>query len=273
MGLQVTVENLDEVDSKYHDLYTERDGKYVLTGVDGLKTQADIDRLQGALTKERNDHKKVRDSLSVLGDRKLDEVLALADRVPELEAAASGKLDDEKINGIVEARIKTRVAPVERERDNLRKENGELQTRVADFETQSRTRKVHDAVREAVGKSQGFTQSAVEDALMYAERTFEVTEDGAVVTRDAVGVTPGIDPSVWLTEMMNKKPHWWGPTQGGGATGNRQGGGGGGQNPFTREHWNMTEQGRLLKENRARAEQLARSAGTTVGGGMPPEKK
>ena len=44
MALQIIVETLDDVDEKYHDLYTEKDGKFHLTGVDGMKTQADIDR-------------------------------------------------------------------------------------------------------------------------------------------------------------------------------------------------------------------------------------
>ena len=61
MKLKLVVEKLDEIDSKYHDLYTEKDGKYEFTGVEGIKTQADIDRLQTALTKERADHKSTKE--------------------------------------------------------------------------------------------------------------------------------------------------------------------------------------------------------------------
>ena len=35
----------------------------------------------------------------------------------------------------------------------------------------------------------------------------------------------------------------------------------------------MTEQGKLLKEDRPKAEQLARIAGTKIGGGRPAPKK
>ncbi|QFR59625.1 hypothetical protein P6F33_gp24 [Pseudomonas phage Quinobequin-P09] len=100
----------------------------------------------------------------------------------------------------------------------------------------------------------------------------EVNEEGKVVTRDGVGVTPGIDATVWLTEMQSKKTHWWGPSQGGGAGGNRSGSGGG-ANPWSADGWNMTEQGRILKENRSRAEQMAKSAGTTIGGPRPQPRK
>jgi hypothetical protein len=79
---------------------------------------------------------------------------------------------------------------------------------------------------------------------------------------------------VWLTEMQAKRPHWWGTTSGGGSRGNNGSGGPpSGNNPFSREHWNMTEQGKLIRTNRVRAEQLAKSAGTKIGGGMPALKK
>jgi hypothetical protein len=35
----------------------------------------------------------------------------------------------------------------------------------------------------------------------------------------------------------------------------------------------MTEQGRLVRENRSEAERLAKAAGTTIGGGKPDRKK
>ena len=91
------------------------------------------------------------------------------------------------------------------------------------------------------------------------------------MTKENVGCTPGISPEVWLNEMQSKRPHWWGPSGGGGA------GGSGGQrqftnNPWTNENWNLTEQGKILMENASRADQLAKSAGTTVGGKRPAGK-
>lgn len=272
MGLKAIVENLDDVPQQFHELYTQKGDKYELTGVEGIKTQADVDRLQGALTKERNDHKTVRERLALLGDRKIEDVLATLDRLPELEAAAAGKLDENKLNELVEGRIKTRVAPVEREKGQLVQKVQELSGMVEQYQTKEKVRTIHDAVRDAVGKAQGFQSSAVEDALLYAERMLEVNEEGRVVTRDGVGVTPGIDAAVWLSEMQAKKAHWWGPSQGGGAGGNRNGAGNGG-NPWSAEGWNMTEQGRILKENRSRAEQLAKSAGTSIGGPRPQPRK
>lgn len=271
MGLKAILDNLDDVPEHFHELYTEKNGKYEFTGVEGMKTQADVDRLQSALSKERNDHKGTRERFSVLGDRDLDEVVTLLDRIPELEAAAAGKIDDAKLNELVEGRIKTKVAPLEREKGNLAKQVQELSGALEQYQTKERVRTIHDEVRRAATAAK-LLPEAMEDALMLAERVLELDDEGRVVVKDGVGFTPGVEPSVWLTDLQPKRPHWWGPSQGGGSTGNNRGGGGG-ANPWTAEGWNMTEQGRILVENRSRAEQLAKSAGTTIGGPKPQPRK
>lgn len=270
MALKAIVDSIDDLPEDVKKEYVEKNGKFELQ-VEGMKTQADIDRLQGALTKERNDHKVVRERLGLLGDRKIEDVLSQLDRIPELEAAAAGKLDEKQLDQLVEGRIRTKLAPIERERDTLRGQLGEKDKLIEGYTVKERTRAIHDAVRAAAATSKVLPE-ALEDALMLAERVFEVNEDGKVTTKDNVGVTPGVEPSVWFTDLQTKRPHWWGPSQGGGAGGNRNGGGNGG-NPWTADGWNMTEQGRILKENRSRAEQLAKAAGTTIGGPRPQPRK
>lgn len=271
MGLKAILDTLDDVPEHFHELYTEKNGKYELTGIEGIKTEADVTRLQSALTKERNDHKQTREKFSVLGDRKPEEVVELLDRIPELEAAASGKIDENKLNELVEGRLKTKLAPLEREKGTLAQRAQELEGLVQQYQTKERTRTIHDEVRSAAAKAKVLPE-AMEDALMLAERVFEVDESGKVTAKEGVGCTPGVDPAVWFTELQSKRPHWWGPSQGGGAAGNR-GGAGGGANPWSAEGWNMTEQGKILRENPTRAEQLAKSAGTTIGGKKPQPRK
>lgn len=273
MAIKALVDKLDDVPEQYRDLYTEKNGKFELTGVEGMKTQADIDRVQAGLAKERTEHKATKTALSAWGDRKADEVIAILDRVPELEAAAAGKLDENKINTMVESRVGSKLAPVQRQVATLTANLAEKDAIIAGYQTKERTRSIHDGVRDAISKTKGFQASAAEDALMLAERMFEVNEDGKVVTKDGVGVTPGVDAVVWLTDMQQKRPHWWGPTEGGGAGGSGNGNREGGDNPFTAANWNMTKQGEILRANPTRAEQLARAAGTTVGGPKPAAKK
>jgi len=78
---------------------------------------------------------------------------------------------------------------------------------------------------------------------------------------------------VFLTEMQDKRPHWWPKSVGGGAGGSGNGFGGA-ANPWTAENWNMTQQGAYVKENGMdKATQMAKAAGTTVGGMKPAAKK
>lgn len=269
MAIKALVDKLEDVDEKYRDLYTEKNGKFELTGVEGMKTEADITRLTTALEKERKDHKLTKGVWSVLGDRKPDDVIAILDRVPELEAAAAGKIDDVKLNELVEKRMVAKTGPLDRQIKTLTQQNTEFQTQIQGYQAKDVQRAMHDAIRDAFGKAKGIQATALEDALVQGERMLTVSEDGKIITKDGVGVTPGVDAVVWLTEMKEKRPHWWGPTEGGGANGSN-GGGNNGSNPFANATWNMTEQSVIYKQNPTRAHALAKSAGTTVGGLKPP---
>lgn len=271
MGLKAVYIDINEVPEQFRELYTEKNGQYELTGIEGVKTDEDVRRVQSALTKERNDHKQTKEKFSALGDLKPDDIIAKLDRIEELEQIAAGKVDDTKINELVETRLRSRVAPIEREKKMLETKVAELSGTLDQFVTRDRTRTIHDEVRRAA-VAQKLLPEAIEDALVLAERIFEVDENGKVVSKDGVGVTPGVDPAVWFTELQPKRPHWWPGSAGGGAGGNRGGGGGSEKNPWAADSWNLTEQGRILTANRAKAEQLAKSAGTSIGGPRPAKK-
>lgn len=276
LKLKAVADSLDDLPDVVHELYTERDGKFVLTGIDDATLLPGVAKLKSENAQRRLAETAANEALkkySPLKDLDITDILAKLEKYPELELAADGKVDEGKINTIVETRLKAKLSPVERERDALKTGIQERDVKISEFEKKERTRTIHDSVRGAIVNIQGFQQAAIEDALMYAERMLEVSEDGQVVTRDNVGVTPGLQASVWLTEMQQKKPHWWGPSAGGGANPNRPNGGGFGSNPWTSETWNVTEQGKILSTDRKRAEQLAKSAGTTIGGLRPAAKK
>lgn len=269
MAIKAIIDSLDEVDEKYRDLYVEKNGKFEAQ-IDGARSQADIDRLSSALKKERDDHKATREKYSFLSDLEPAKVQEMLDKYPELEAAATGKIDEVKLNQLLEGRLNSHTAPLKRELDKLRKESQDKDGLIDGYKTRDKQRAISDAVRQAAAKLK-VQESAIEDAILLGDRHFEMSEDGTIVTRDGVGVTPGVSAEVWLTDMQSKRPHWWGPSVGGGAGGQR-GSLGGGSNPWSAESWNMTQQGQILRENRSKAEQLAKAAGTTIGGPKPASK-
>ncbi len=264
----------EEIPETYRDLYTERNGQWELTGIQGIKTAADFERQQAGLTKERDDHKATKDLLApwtALG-KSIEDVQSILDRLPELEAAASGNgIDEDKMNELVEGKVRTRLAPVERENEGLKKTVGELQESIAEYQRKDTQRTIADAVREVLVE-QKVIDTAHEDVLMLANSMFEVTEDGAVITRDNVGVTPGSSPKDWLAEMQPKRPHWW-PASSGGGAGGGGGGGGGANNPWTKDHWSVTAQGAYVRQHgQEKAEAMAKAAGSHIGAVAPPVK-
>ena len=93
------------------------------------------------------------------------------------------------------------------------------------------------------------------------------------MVKEGLQSSQGLGPKDWLADIQKTRPHWWPESEGGGAGGNRSGTGSFANNPFSLEHWNLTEQGKITVSDHARAEQLAKAAGTTIGGGKPAPKK
>ncbi len=272
MALKAILDSVDDLPDDVKKEYSEHEGKFVLQ-VDGMKSQSDFDKLSTTLRKVTKEHGDLKKRIEPLGDRKIEDVITSLDRIPELEEAAKGKLDEAGIEKVVEGRIKAKLGPVERERDTLKGQLADKDKQIEDYTAKERRAAIHDAVRKAATTAKVLPE-AIEDALLLAERVFELNEDGKVIAKDNVGVTPGIVPTDWFTDLQKTRPHWWGPSAGGGAGGNR-GGGAGGDNPWTDAHWNRTKQGDIYKADKARAEQMAKAAGhaSAVGANRPVTKK
>ena len=277
MQLGTTHDKIEDIPEEYRGLYTEQDGKFICTGIAGIKTQTDIDRIMGGLTKERDDHKTTKASLHVWDGMDHKEITSKLDRFAELEVAAKGNKDemDAKLEELTEARVVTRLAPVERENKTLKTRCDELGVIATTLQAEKTQRTIGDQVLAACVKSK-VVEHARPDVIMLANQGMEVGDDGkTVLTKEnPYGVTPGLAPDVFLTEMQPIRTNWWPPTVGGGSTGSGNTFGAGGTNPWTHDGWNMTKQGAYFKENgKEKAEQMARTAGTTVGGPKPEPKK
>lgn len=267
ISLNYSYDSLDQVPEAYRGLYSENNGKVVLSAVVGIKTQDDVNAVQEALRKERNDHKSVKDKLAKLGDREIDDVLTMLDRIPELEAAAKGA---DNIDERVAARLQQETAPLKRTIQGYETELETLRASVAEYQQRETNRDISDNVVKYATKTKVLPE-AVDDVCFMARSIFEKNEDGNIVAKNGIpGVTPGITPEVWLTELRQSKPFYWPasnlPHMGTG------GGHQGGNNPWSAEHWNMTEQGKIYTANPKKAEQLAAQAGTSIGGPKPAAK-
>lgn len=275
--LKASYDKADEIPAGYEALFTQRGEKFELTGIAGVKTDGDVSRVSEALRKERSDHTALKAKVrGTFGENaNLDEIRTQLDSIPDLQAqieAAANPKDTTKIEQLVEARLRQRLAPVERERDQLKAQVTTLTGEVDNFKGIESTRGIHDELR-AAGTKLKVLPGALDDILAAHSGIFEKDEAGNVVTKDVPGVTPGISAEVWLTDMQSKKAHWWPSSNGGGAGGGPRGGLPNGKNPWSGKDWNLTEQGKIFKENPERAKQFAGLAGVPVTGGKRPAAK
>lgn len=272
-GIALSYEKAEDVPEAHKDLYTERDGKWLLTGVEGGGYDS-IQRLTEGNRKEREDHKATKAKYAKLNGKDIDQLLERDAEYDELKIKAehNGTMDETKIEQMVGIRLKQKLAPLERE-------NADLKTKVTGYETEITTlkgndasRRIRDTIRTAATKLK-VTDTALEDVQILGERLFEIDDTGRIVAKDNVGVTPGIDPEMWLGDQREKKPHWFPGNVGGGSGGGRGNQGGGGTNPWSAEGWNLTEQGKILKEDRSKAERMAAMHGVDLKNPKRPVKK
>jgi hypothetical protein len=273
--LEFQYDNLSAVPEAFRSLYSEKDGKAVLTHVNGVKSITDVNNLTEALRKERSDHAAVKSQLSPWASlgKKPEEILGQLDRIRELELAAEGKIDDKKINEMAESRAAQKVGPIERQ---LRDTTMTLETITKErdaFRDQLYRRDMSDSVR-SIATEMKVLPTAIADVEMFAQFALERQEDGTFITKSGIpGVTPGLDAKGLLKEMQKHRPHWW-PNSGGGGAGGGMSGINGDKNPWSAEHWNLTAQGQIIREHgRTKADELAKLAGSFVGATKATQKK
>lgn len=282
--LKLQYDSEDDIDEAFRPLFTEKDGKFNFTGIAGLKTKADIDKVNVGIKKEREVSEGLKTKLRLFGDgtvgvdstledwRNLHSGIAgKLDTIPELEAAAKGNMNKDEIEEAVTRRLTTKMGPIERENATLKATNAEQATTIDGFNKADVSRSIGKAIHKELVDAK-VRPEAFDDAMRLATSVFEIrADDSEIVTRDNVGFPPGLDPKTWLTDLQESRRHWWPESVGGGAGGSKTSASFG-KNPFSHEHWSLTEQGRAVRENPKRADQMRKSAGVEIGGGRPKAK-
>ena len=278
--LKVSYEKSEEIPEGYADLYAERNGHMELIGVEGMKTQQDIDKLQEAARKERELHKATKEKLDKFADVDPDALPGMLEELKEAQAklatlTAEGKIDAAAIDERIQAAVNRAVGPVQRDKEGLarqldaqKKVVAEKEAIVAKLEADKQQERIQNSIRNALLDAK-VIPAAIEDAVLVGERMFELV-DGKLVTRPDIGITPGLAPKEWAKDMQQSRPYWWPESVGGGAVGARAGIGSVKENPWSAEAWSLTNQGKVIKEKgEAVAADMAARVGSKIGATHP----
>lgn len=234
---------------------------YTQTELDEAVKQAVAEQVAGLKAKNGEvigDNKKLKEQLAQFDGIDPEVVKAVLKNFADNEEAkliAEGKIDE-----VLSKRTERMKAAHDKEMAKLQEALEAANARAAKFTD----RVLGDAVR-AAGADAGIHKTAFEDAIARARDVFEVADDGEAVAKDGVFGKDGKPLSLkeWFEGMKDSAPHWFPAPQGGGL-GHNSSHSAGRNNPWEAAHWNLTEQGRIYKQNPELAHALAAQAGRKI---------
>lgn len=257
MPLKLTITKLEDVAEPLRTFYRQRsDGADFILDVDGGVVAKSVhDEFR---TKNVELMKKLKD----LGDLTPEGVLEMQEKVTKLETdlAAARKNKDAD----AEARIKAVQDGLQKKLDEAAKLAGDYKGRLENVLIDQQVAKVAAEV--------GAHATAIDDIAARVRPRFKVGEDNVPYAVDAQGQKVygedgkalGIDGAV--RQLTKQAPHLFKSSSGGGASNSSAGGGRStaAGNPWKKESWNVTEQMKAIKADKAEASRMAAEAGTTL---------
>jgi hypothetical protein len=285
MALKFKFKTKDEIPADHLPLYAEREGAFVLD-VEGAVDKAKLDEFRTtnvALLKERDELKQRFEGIDPEEVRQLKEAHQKAeeDRLLRAGAPLPGPLpggareteedkerklqaERERIEKVIEGRVKSIKGDLEKQVTQLTTERDALNTRLAAIQI--------DQGVITVATKRGLRPTAMADITSRARTVFRLVNgvptafdgDGKSVRYGRDGLTP-MSIEEWVDGQVAEAPHLFEANSGGGSgnSGNSAGGAGrgfGGKNPFKRDAWNLTEQMKIAKSDPQLAARLKAAA-------------
>lgn len=278
--LKTVLLNLDDLDAGLHDFYVEQTiktskGDQVVFVLDqeGVDEHPSVIALKNALDRQKEDRRKAQEKVTQLEARlaALPEEFdpeAYENMKNELEALkAEGKTakpDDTKMAEMATARKNLEQKIAKMEKDHAKVVEG-LQAAVKKREAKITALLIDDGLTKALidsGVGKEYLKAA--KALLRSDCTVVEEDDDyrAIVKSDLGDMEIGKYVTDWVASDEGKV--FIPPAKGGdaGGTPNKSGKTSFGEpNPWDDKSLNLTEQGRIIKEDRAKAEKLAKAAG------------
>ncbi len=176
----------NDVPAEMRTLYTEEDGVFMLTGIEGIKTEDDVNNVKTALQKER----EARRSAEAL-KKEIDELKKLVAEGVKPSEPKTVTTDDKTSDPTVLA-LKKELEAQKKALETLNQEREKLAA-------EKKQLTILEALKKAAaGKVR---TEAMSDLELYVSQ-FDITDDGEVVTENGTKITD------WINETLKNKPHW-----------------------------------------------------------------
>jgi chromosome segregation ATPase len=172
------------------------------------------------------------------------------------EEAAKIRRENDQLKAEVED-LKGQLDQTTKKLEKTEKARQDYETKHSELQSQIKQDKISKAITDKLSEL-NVDSSAIPDErdLLLLRNKVELTDDGKVMVGEKE-----------LDEFMEEhkdsprmKKIIKAPQNNGGGSGNA-GGAGSGHNPWSKDHYNLTEQGRILREDPERAKQLKAEAG------------
>lgn len=271
MALKAILDSLDGIEESLHSLYAEKDGKFVLQ-LEGVDAHPAVVALKNGHTNSKRERDEARAELRTLKEKygSLPDDFD-ADEYTRLKSEEEARLADpenkdlqSKINAATTA-VKTQLeAKLDRQKRDADAKIAEKDAEIAKRDSEIRRRVVTDGLRTALTEA-NVKPGLITGAVAMFDRDVEVVlEDDQYVARmksDLGGDEVAKFIGNWAQTDAAKD--FIATATGPDVQGNNRRGGGGdsASNPFGKAGWNKTAQAALIRDNRAKAEQMAKAAG------------
>lgn len=253
----------EAIPAQYVDLYTEKNGQWELTGIEGIRTEADIERITDAYGKRIKDAAKSVKSGEGLTSDQIAEIVR--DEIKKAAGDGGGNNGGGDNNNGGGSDLERQLAAAT---DEAQTWKGKAEAAEAAALDSNLTAQLTAAVTAA-----GVRPEAVDHFVTSHKSDFEL-RDGKLarkfVESDPKTATQSVDDYLTSRKTDKSTAYFWPGNEGGGSGGS--GGLGGahkGPNPFDPKTANMTEQNRIYSENPELAKRLADQAGVDVLTGQP----
>lgn len=268
-SLKAILDNLDDAPESERGYYVEKNGKFVLDLVN-VESHPNVLALQNAHNRTKESNKKLSDELKALKDKIAglpddfdpEEFTRIKAKLEEYEADPTKK-PDKATADLTAARtmLEQKIANMEKKHANEIKAKDEIIAKKHAFITRLL---VDDGLTKSLLEA-GVKPSFMKAAKAMLREGVEVSEDDgeyeAVVQTDMGPVSIDKFVSDWASSDEGKE---FIPAPKGGDAGGVTGGRNNARdekNPWKKETWNLTEQGRIVRADRQKAERLAGLAG------------